>query len=105
MQEDKNYVIFTAVGNQKTIRFMGLQIGLSFAIKGKIMRIPTLTVAGHYQGQGIGSTLIQEAQKYASENNISTVSVNSGFKKLKAHWFYEKNAFYKKGYGFHKQIK
>ena len=35
------------------------------------MRIIALAVACHSQGQGIGSALIQEAEKYANENNNS----------------------------------
>lgn len=104
MQEDKNYVIFTAVDNKKIIGFIGLQICLAFEIKGKVMRIIALAVTCYSQGQGIGSALIQEAERYAKENNISTVLVNSGLKRAKAHHFYEKNSFYKKGYSFCKQI-
>ena len=105
MQEDKNYVIFTVVDDKKVIGFMGLQMCLAFEIKGKVMRIIALAVARHSQGQGIGSALIQEAEKYANENNISTVLVNSGLKRTEAHRFYEKQSFYKKGYSFCKRIK
>lgn len=105
MQEDKNYVILTAVDEEKVIGFMGLQICLAFEIKGKVMRIIALAVARHSQGQGIGSALIQEAEKYANEKNISTISVNSGLKRTEAHRFYEKQSFYKKGYSFCKRIK
>lgn len=90
MQEDKNYVIFTAVEDKKVIGFIGLQTCLAFEITGKIIRIIALAVACHSQGQGIGSVLIQEARKYVIENNISTIVVNSGLKRTKAHQFYEK---------------
>ena len=69
------------------------------------MRIIALAVAHHSQGQGIGSALIQEAEKYANENNITTILVNSGLKRTEAHRFYEKQSFYKKGYSFCKRIK
>ena len=105
MQEDKNYVIFTAVDDKKIIGFIGLQICLAFEIAGKVMRIIALAVACNSQGQGIGRALIQQAEKYAEENNISTIVVNSGLKRKEAHHFYEKQSFYKKGYSFCKQIK
>lgn len=105
MQEDKNYVIFTAVDNGKIVGFIGLQMCLAFEITGKVMRIIALAVSRHFQGQGIGSTLIQEAEKYAKENNISTILVNSGLKRTEAHCFYKKQSFYKKGYSFCKRIK
>lgn len=104
MQEDGNYIIFTAVDNKKIIGFIGLQMCFAFEIKGKIMRIIALAVACHSQGQGIGSALIREAERYANENNISTILVNSGIKRTEAHRFYEKQSFYKKGYSFCKRI-
>ena len=70
VQKDKNYVIFTAAGNEKIIALIGLQMCLAFEIVGKIMRVIALAVACHFQGQGIGSALIQKAEKYANENNI-----------------------------------
>ena len=105
MQKDKNYVILTAAHEEKVVGFIGLQICLAFEIEGKAMRIIALAVARHSQGQGIGSALIQEAEKYANENNISIISVNSGLKRTEAHRFYEKQSFYKKGYSFCKRIK
>ena len=105
MQKDKNYVILTAAHEEKVVGFIGLQICLTFEIEGKAMRIIALAVARHSQGQGIGSALIQEAEKYANENNISIISVNSGLKRTEAHRFYEKQSFYKKGYSFCKRIK
>ena len=105
MQKDKNYVILTAAHEERVVGFIGLQICLAFEIEGKAMRIIALAVARHSQGQGIGSALIQEAEKYANENNISIISVNSGLKRTEAHRFYEKQSFYKKGYSFCKRIK
>lgn len=106
MQEDKNYMIFTAVNNEKIIGFIGLQICLAFEIKGRAMRIIALAVARDFQGQGVGRALIQEAEKYANNNNnVSIISVNSGIKRTEAHRFYEKQSFYKKGYSFCKRIK
>lgn len=104
MQEEKNYMIFVAVDNKKIIGFIGLQMCLAFEIAGKIMRIIALAVAYDFQGQGVGSALIQEAEKYANENNISTIVVNSGLNRKEAHRFYEKQSFYKKGYSFCKRI-
>ena len=105
MQENESYVIFTAVDDEKISGFIGLQIGLAFEISGKVMRIIALAVAKDSQGQGIGRALIHQAEKYAKENNISTISVNSGLQRAGAHQFYEKQSFYKKGYSFCKQIK
>lgn len=104
MQEDKNYTIFTAVEDKKIIGFVGLQMCLAFEIKGKVMRIIALAVAHDFQRNGIGRALIQEAEKYANENDISIILVNSGLKRTEAHQFYEKQSFYKKGYSFCRRL-
>lgn len=103
MQEDGNYIIFTAVDDEKNVGFVGLQISLAFEIPGKYMRIISLAVARDSQRQGVGSALSQEAEKYANENSISTILVNSGLKRTEAYQFYEKQSFYKKGYSFCKK--
>ncbi|MGF0033356.1 GNAT family N-acetyltransferase [Bariatricus sp. SGI.154] len=104
MQEDENYIIFTAVDNEKIIGFIGLQMCLAFEVEGKIMRVIALAVARDFQNQGVGSCLIQKAEDYAKENNVSVISVNSGLKRAQAHQFYEKQSFYKKGYSFCKRL-
>ncbi len=104
MQEDNNYMIFSAVDNKKVVGFIGLQICLAFEFSGKIMRIIALAVSHDFQRRGVGSALIKEAEKYANENNISVITLNSGLKRRGAHAFYEKQSFYKKGYSFIKKI-
>lgn len=105
MLEEKNYTIFIAEENKKVIGFIGLQMCLVFEITGKVMRIIALAVASDFQGLGVGRALIKEAEKYANENGVSVIAVNSGIKRKEAHCFYEKNLFYKKGYSFFKNIK
>lgn len=104
MLEEKDYLIFVAVDDEKIIGFIGLQVGFALEITGKVMRMIALAVACDFQGQGIGSALVEEAEKYAQGNGVSVISVNSSLKREKAHRFYEKHSFYKKGFSFCKQI-
>ena len=104
MQEDKNYIIWVAVDNEKVVGFIGLQICLAFEIKEKLMRIIALAVDCNFQGQGIGSALVQKAEQYAEQNGISDIAVNSGLNRKSAHRFYEKQSFFKKGYSFLKRL-
>lgn len=104
MQEDENYMIFTAVDNEKIIGFIGLQMCLAFESEGKIMRVIALAVARDFQKQGVGSSLIQKAEDYAKHNDASVIVLNSGLKRTQAHRFYEKQSFYKKGYSFCKRL-
>ena len=104
MLESKNYKILVAEDNEEVIGFIGLQKSLCFEDPGIVLRIIALGVSNKYQGKGIGTKLIEGAEEYAKENNISVLLVNSGLKRLQAHNFYEKNLFNKKGYSFVKKL-
>ncbi len=103
MLNSKTYLIYVATEVENIIGFIGLQICLTFEA-GNIMRIIALAVSKDFQGRGIGSALVQTAENYANENHISTLAVNSGLNRAKAHQFYEHKAFYRKGYSFCKQL-
>lgn len=81
MLEEKDYLIFVAVDDEKIIGFIGLQVGFALEIMGKVMRMIALAVARDFQGQGIGSALVEEAEKYAQGNGVSVISVNSSLKR------------------------
>ena len=98
------YEILVAEDNSIVVGFIGLQKSLCFENPGIVLRIIALGVSNEFQGNGIGTKLIKGAEKYAKENNISVLLVNSGLKRLQAHKFYEKNLFDKKGYSFVKMI-
>ena len=98
------YEILVAEDDEITVGFIGLQKSLCFENPGIVLRIIALGILNEYQGKGIGTELIKAAEKYAKENNISVLLVNSGLKRLQAHNFYEKNMFSKKGYSFVKKL-
>ena len=68
------------------------------------MRVIALAVSRDFQNQGVGSALIRKAEEYGRENRASVMLVNSGLKRIRAHGFYEKHSFYKKGYSFCKRL-
>ena len=104
MRDDKNYCIFVAENNNEVIAFIGVHIGLAFEYSGKVARIIALAVKKEYQRQGIGTKLLQTVESYLKENHVELIAVNSGIRRTKAHSFYEKQGFYKKGYSFSKII-
>lgn len=104
MQEANNYCIFVALEKNQVIGFIGTHIGLAFEISGKVMRIIALAVNSDYQKMGIGKRLIQEAEQFAIQNDVTVISVNSGLARTGAHIFYEKQNFHKKGFSFCKKI-
>lgn len=104
MQRDKNYRIFVVEFNKNIVGFIGLHMGFAFEHSGMVMRIIALAVKKEYQNKGIGKSLIQKAQNYGAENEISIIAVNSGLNRIVAHHFYEKQGFSKKGYSFTKLL-
>ena len=65
--------------------------------------IIVLAVEHRYQGQKIGSSLIAYSEQYALSKQVSAITVNSGLERRRAHEFYKKNDYYKKGYSFIKK--
>ncbi|MBQ5825565.1 MAG: GNAT family N-acetyltransferase [Clostridia bacterium] len=104
MMGDENYRIFVAEHNNEIVGFIGVHFGVAFENKGKVMRIIALAVKESYQHQGIGTELLEAAEKCAAQNEASVIGVNSGLQRVNAHSFYEKQKFVKKGYSFTKNI-
>ncbi len=104
MQNHGEYKILVAEESGNVIGFIGLHLGLAFEISGKVMRIIALAVKPGCQGKGIGTKLVAESEKFAKENGVTVISVNSGLTRELAHKFYEKQSFSRKGYSFTKQI-
>ncbi len=104
MLKSDDYAIFVAEQNNEIVGFIGVHFGLAFEIKGKVMRIIALAVKESYQHRGIGTKLLEAAEKSAIEYKASVIGVNSGLHRAVAHSFYEKNKFSKKGYSFIKNI-
>ncbi len=104
MRNYGEYKILVAEDNGCVFGFIGLHLGLAFEISGKVMRIIALAVKPDCQGKGIGTMLVAESEKYAKENGVTVIGVNSGLKRESAHKFYEKQGFSRKGYSFTKQI-
>lgn len=57
-----------------------------------------LAVAKEYRRKGVGKELLHEAEKWARENGIFMMRLNSGMKRKEAHLFYRNN-----GYGSEKE--
>ena len=103
MLQDTNYQIYVAIIDYRVVGIIGLMLGWGLEIEGKIMRIIALAVEHRYQGQKIGSSLIAYSEQYALSKQVSAITVNSGLERRRAHEFYRKNDYYKKGYSFIKK--
>ena len=59
----------------------------------KLLNVLGLVVDTSYQGQGIGSGLLDAIASYALEQGILAIRLNSGEDRGAAHCFYEKNGY------------
>lgn len=59
----------------------------------KLLNVLGLVVETSYQGQGIGSALLDALGLYALDCGISAIRLNSGEDRVAAHCFYEKNSY------------
>jgi len=104
IQNHINHQTFVAVYDNRIIGFIGLCKGIAYEFNGEYMQIIALAVDNKYQGNGIGTQLIDIAEQYAKKGNIVKIGLNSGLHRENAHNFYEHRGYVKKGYSFKKSL-
>ena len=104
IREHKDYSTYVAVYEEKVVGFIGLLRGKAYEIDGEYVRIAALAVKKEYQGKGVGSRLLAEAEEYARRVKAVAIVLNSGLQRESAHKFYERRGYLKKGYSFKKSI-
>ena len=62
--------------------------------------IEDVVVDPHYQGQGIGKTMMQHALRLCGEKGCYKVALSSNLARERAHAFYESLGFERHGYSF-----
>lgn len=104
MESDCHYVTYVAKYSGLIVGFISLRRGLSLEIDGEYMQIIDFAVQSSLQNKGIGSQLLQHAEKYVKEKNLHHITLNYGFQRVNSHTFYEHKGFTKKSYSFKKYI-
>lgn len=99
-----NYQIFVSCDDDKVVGFIGCVSYLAFELDNEGMKIIALAVSKEYRRKGIGTELLKTAERWAKENNIEVILLNSGLPREDAHTFYESQGYFKKSYGFIKKI-
>lgn len=99
-----DYTTLVAVQGGAVLGFLGMMRALAYEFEGEYFRIVALAVQEQAQRRGIGSLLLECAERLAQERRAALLTVNSGLSRLPAHAFYEKHGFSKKGYGFSKKL-
>ena len=94
----QKYIVGKAA--QEVVGFISLRIIRNLWAQGNLLYIEELVVDEKYRNMKIGSSLIEQAIKFAEENRCKGIEVTSAFHRHDAHRFYEKCGFAKKAYHF-----
>lgn len=99
-----NYEVFVAEIDGKVCGFIAMVKEISLEVDGEFLRIIGLAVKAEYQKKGIGSALLQTAEKITTEQNFNVITLSSNFKRTEAHKFYEKQGYEKTSFTFKKYL-
>lgn len=101
-----DYQTLVAIKGHKLVGIIGLIKGYSYEHDVCYIKIAILVVDEDYRGKGIGKKLIQEAEKWAKLQDITTITLNSGNREERksAHDFYQHLGYLPKSIGFFKDL-
>ncbi len=89
--------------NEKCIGISGYWIGTKL-YSGKYLEMDNVVIDESYRSKGIGKLLCDWCINKATENNCQKVMLDAYLENEKAHKFYEREGFTKRGYHFIKTI-
>lgn len=72
---------------------------------GKYLEMDNVVVLPEYRSKGIGKLLCDWCEVKAKENDCKVLMLDAYLENEKAHRFYEREGFFKRGYHFLKHIK
>lgn len=104
MTKDNNYKTFVALSENKVVGFITVVQTLAVGFAVGYLKINGLAVQKDLQNRGIGTKLFKHVENYALKKGLSSLILNSGFKRSDAHAFYEHNGYEKTSYCFVKEI-
>ncbi|WP_188208067.1 GNAT family N-acetyltransferase [Alkalibacillus aidingensis] len=90
----------------KLVGMIGMILGYHYENNDNYVRIVALVVDSDYRNQGIGEQLMDEAEKWAKQNEATKLVLNSGNRRERhtAHRFYIRRGFEAKATGFYKRL-
>ena len=95
LRENNQEQVFVADRDGALAGFCCVQIFKSFCYSVNYAEITELYVDKQYQHKGIGTMLIEFAERYFEEMNIKNFQLFTGSKNYSAQAFYEKNGYEK----------
>ena len=88
----------------EVIGYIHFRISQQLCRASRIMEILELVIKEEYRDKRYGKLLLDQAERYAGENQIGLIEVLSSNWRKKAHRFYENNGYENTGYRFFKRI-
>lgn len=104
MSNDTRYNTFVARIENQVVGFITSIQSIAVGLDNGFIHITGLAVKQEWQGNGFGKMLLDYHEDFAKSVGVTTILLNSGVKRQKAHEFYEKNGFLKDSYCFDKTI-
>jgi len=92
-ENPSDQVLVATNGGDEVVGLISLHTLEMFHSEGRLGRITSLVVDFKHRGNGIGSLLVQEADKYLIERGCVRTEVTSGDHRFEAHAFYQTQAF------------
>ena len=80
--------VFVAVIDDSVVGFVHIEKYNTLYFE-TMANILGLAVSSKYRRRGIGKALVEQAEKWAEENDIELMRLNSGSKRIGAHKFYQ----------------
>lgn len=101
---DNAYHTVVAVSGARVVGVIGLGLAHFYERNGDYVRILVLSVSPDHRGAGVGTMLLESAEKWARNAGASTVFVNSGNQRTEAHAFYTNHGYRQTGLRFVKSL-
>jgi ribosomal protein S18 acetylase RimI-like enzyme len=101
---DSDYMTFVAEHRKEVVGVIGVGIYRYYEKNGIYGRLLALVVDEKLKGQGIGVSLVAEAERRLKERGVGSIVVNSGKQRSAAHRFYKRLGYEETGLRFVKSL-
>lgn len=101
---DSDYVAVVAECQTEVVGIIGVGVFRYYEKNGTYGRLLALVVDERQRGNGIGKSLVAEAERWLKEREVSSIIVNCGKQRSDTHRFYERLGYEETGLRFVKLL-
>jgi len=95
---------FVAEVDGRVAGFAGCSALAHYGGDASVCWVAALSVSSHFRRHGVGRILIEAIERWAIENGMDEIRVNTAEPRVDAHAFYEACGFRRAGYRFKKSL-